>query len=317
MYLVFNELSGDANVSKYDFNVNERENFTKFIFFLKKLKEKNLVEGLIISGNIYSYAISCNYTIQDWMKDPYVDNTYKQFLRSYIGRSTSIIEQSDLNGEFYIKIKDSLYLAIGCTFACEYENPVISLNTDIIWENKELFGEYTELNENAELVISEKYVENLNSKMLIEDIEKTHIEKLYTTITSGYDLWEQREQLFPNLIFCEDVKYQLYNDPERFHVLKIMEKLQHLQEYFAKIEGAYDPKKLGFNARTESESVKSDAELRKYRLFRMPSGEERFFYDHIGFSGKFSGGRIHFLPLAEEKKCYIGYIGRHLPTKKY
>ena len=42
MYLVFNELSGDANVSKYDFNVNERENFTKFIFFLKKATDKSI-----------------------------------------------------------------------------------------------------------------------------------------------------------------------------------------------------------------------------------------------------------------------------------
>ena len=220
-------------------------------------------------------------------------------------------------GEFLVSIADCLYSSIGCTFAYEYENPVISLNTNKTWENKNLFGEYRELDENAEIIISEKYVENLNAKVSIKEIQKMHVEKVYASISSGYDLWEQREKLFPNLCFCENVKTQLYNDPERFHVVKIMEKLQRLQEYFASIEGPYEPKTLGLNARTESDTVKNDPELKKYRLFRMPSGEERFFYDHIGFTGKFSGGRIHFLPVVEEKMCYIGYVGRHLPTKKY
>ncbi|MGN0462818.1 MAG: hypothetical protein ACI4HZ_10305 [Ruminococcus sp.] len=96
-----------------------------------------------------------------------------------------------------------------------------------------------------------------------------------------------------------------------------MKKLERFQEYFSNCSSSYDPKELGIGARTESETVKSDTELKNLRKFQLPNGSEEYFFDHIGFTGKYSGGRIYFLPDNSNNKCYIGYIGRHLPTKKY
>lgn len=96
-----------------------------------------------------------------------------------------------------------------------------------------------------------------------------------------------------------------------------MERLKKMQEYFEVSHDVYIPRELGMDARTESDSVKNDNSLNKSRLFTMPSGEKQYFYDHIGFTGKYTGGRIYFMPDVENMRCYIGYIGRHLPTKKY
>ena len=136
-------------------------------------------------------------------------------------------------------------------------------------------------------------------------------------ITSGQDLWEKREKLYPNLIFCENVKDNLYQDSEKYHIMNVMTRLNRLQQYFSAYDGRYEPKKLGMNARTESDTVKKEPSLKNLRLFRKPDGSEEFFFNHIGFSGKYSGGRIYFLPDDANKKCFIGYIGRHLPTKKF
>ena len=96
-----------------------------------------------------------------------------------------------------------------------------------------------------------------------------------------------------------------------------MRRLNCLQEYFSNCDSKYDPKALGIGARSESTTVKTDPDLKSKRKFRLPNGDEEYFFDHISFSGKYSGGRIHFLPDNINKKCYIGYIGQHLPTKNF
>ena len=96
-----------------------------------------------------------------------------------------------------------------------------------------------------------------------------------------------------------------------------MKRLQRMQDYFSTCSNTYNPNDLGLDARTESDTVKADSDLRDLRKFRLPNGQEEYFFDHISFSGKYKGGRIHFLPDNVNNMCYIGYIGKHLPTKNY
>lgn len=96
-----------------------------------------------------------------------------------------------------------------------------------------------------------------------------------------------------------------------------MKKLERFQDYFSNCNNLYDPKVLGMGARTESETVKSDTDLKALRRFKLLDGNEEYFFDHVGFTGKYTGGRIYFIPDNANNRCFIGYIGRHLPTKKY
>ncbi|RAV20446.1 hypothetical protein DQG23_15910 [Paenibacillus contaminans] len=99
-------------------------------------------------------------------------------------------------------------------------------------------------------------------------------------------------------------------------MVQVLIRLQRMNVYFGDDDTDYNPQKLGFNARTESETVQQNPELKKLRKFRMPSGETEYFFDHIGFTGNYCG-RIHFLPNKANKKCCIGYIGKHLKTKRF
>lgn len=68
-----------------------------------------------------------------------------------------------------------------------------------------------------------------------------------------------------------------------------MDRLLNLQKYFQEQHERYDSKELGMDARTESETVKTDVSLKNQRLFKLPSGEKEYFFDHIGFTGKYTG----------------------------
>ena len=136
-----------------------------------------------------------------------------------------------------------------------------------------------------------------------------------SNIVSVYDFWDNKESLFPNLIFCENVKEHIYKNPEPRHIRAIIKRLEILNKYYIEHD-IFDIKTLGFNARTESDSVKNNTKLKQLRNFKKPDGSYSYFYNHISFTGSFPG-RIHFLEDNNLKKIYIGYIGVHLSTAKY
>ena len=115
------------------------------------------------------------------------------------------------------------------------------------------------------------------------------------------------------------MKHCLYENPEKNHIDKIIEQLDYLQQYFSNNNGIFSFEKLkllGLDASDDSISVKNDPNLKKDRLFRLPNGDDKYFFYHLKFYGKFET-RIYFLPTEKNSKCYIGYIGKHLKTKKF
>ncbi len=314
MFLTLNELSiNRLNLQDYS---EARDIITQFVLFIKTLSEHNIIDELIFPNDLFSIRLVDGYGLNEWFTDKNVEFKNKQYFRRILDKYKRYIDQGELAGEFAVNIDDSVVNAIGCAFALERQNTVVSLPTHTLWRNKIISGEYTFIND-EELTTRKCSVDNLHTLVPIVDVIKSYRKEMYEGISSGQDLWEKRLRLYPNLIFCDDVKDNLYEDSEKYHIMNVMTKLNRLQEYFSTYNGKYDPKKLGMNARTESDTVKNDPTLKNLRLFRKPDGSEDYFYDHIGFSGKYSGGRIHFLPDNDNRKCYIGYIGRHLETKKF
>lgn len=315
MFLTLNELS--INRLNLHDSSEASDIITKFVLFVKSLSEQDIIDELIFPDDLFSIHLVDGYGLTEWLTDKSVEFKIRQYFRRILDKYKRYFDPSELEGEFTVNIDNSITNAIGCAFALERQNTVVSLPTHALWKNEIISGEYTFINDNEELTIDRCSVNNLHTNVSIDDVIKSYRKEMYEGISSGQDLWEKRLRLYPNLIFCDDVKDNLYEDSEKYHIMNVMTKLNRLQEYFSTYDGKYDPKKLGMNARTESDSVKNDPTLKNLRLFRKPDGSEDYFYDHIGFSGKYSGGRIHFLPDNDNRKCYIGYIGRHLETKKY
>lgn len=318
MNISFNDSSLDDRFSSQALKKCGQEKFDDFVVMLNKMIKEKLIDDFFLTRDILEYELSKNYTVSNWMNDSEVSSNHQQFFRAFLGRAV-YIDGKNLDGQVELYYNDYLLKSIGATFAKEYEdNPIImSVLIDSFWNIDVVEGIYTSIDISGELEEERCNTKNITICTDISGLKRKQYDDVYKNISSGQDLWEKRETIFPNLIFCNDVKKQFYQDSEKYHIVKVMDRLSNLQKYFQENHERYDPKELGMDARTESETVKTDEKLKSERLFMLPSGEKEYFFDHIGFTGKYTGGRIYFKPDVSKNICYIGYVGRHLPTQKY
>lgn len=318
MYIAFNELSVHEKTSNCFEKDTSRNIINEFVEILIRIKQHKEFNGLITTQDILTLQVSSKYSIHDWLNDPLVKKIYKTFFRTFYSQKCSYVDNKDYSlNDFQIDIDGHKYSSIGCLVASEMNESVISLETHKLWLNETIDGTFSNLdNDTHEINFEQRQLNNISKGIHLAKLEQKLKDEEFTMISSGQDLWEKREALFPNLVFCESVKDQLYKDSQRFHIVQVAKKLLRLQQYFLEYDGKYNPKELGLYARTESETVKSTPDLKALRLFKKPDGSEEYFYDHIGFTGNYCG-RIHFLPDNIIQKCYIGYVGKHLRTKKF
>jgi len=315
MLLTFNELSAQTTTlnSQYD----AQQLIDEFADFCKKLNETNSIDDIIFPSDIYSTSIYDGYGIFQWLYDRNVSQKHRQFLKRFLDKYKNTFDKNSTEGEFSVSIDEESHNSIGCAFALERGHTLFSLATHDFWKNNSVPGSYSFINQEGEIQTEPRTIYNISTVTPESDVIAFQREEVLEGISSGQDLWEARKKLYPNLVLCDNVKDQLYHDSEKFHILAVMKRLQHLQDYFSQFHEKYDPDELGYDARTESDTVKSNSDLRDKRKFRLPDGTEKYFFDHISFKGKYPAGRIHFLPDCKNQCCYIGYVGQHLPTKNY
>lgn len=315
MLLTFNELSVQTTSlsSQYD----AQQLIFEFATFCQKLNSTNIVDDIVFPSDLYSTSFYNGYGISQWLFDRNVPQQHRQFLKRFLDKYRNSFDRSVTEGEFSVSIDGKSLNSIGCAFALERDHTLFSLATHDFWKSNSISGNYSFINQSGEVQNEPRIIDNINTITPGNDVADFQREKIIEEISSGQDLWESRHKLYPNLVLCDNVKDQLYQDSEKFHILAVMKRLQHLQNYFSKYHEAYNPDELGFDARTESESVKTNPKLKNERKFRLPNGTEEYFFDHIGFTGKYKGGRIYFLPDCKNQRCYIGYVGQHLSTQKF
>lgn len=320
MYYSFNDLS--HKVASIDSIETARETINNCVFLVRYIHSKYPDFKLLATEDIYQYKIFGDYGIQDWIQDSSTDRKLANYWRRILNSMCEPIIGGEIENDKVIEecaviFKESEHLSLPLMISYKNDLPTISLRSHEIWHKNPIKSTYR-IYDALEESIDENEVEirNITSNETIDDEEVRMVDIAFKSLSSGQDLWERRGELFPDLIFCENVKDQLLGSYPKFHILQIAKKLKGLQEYFNCYDGRFDLMALGMNARTESETVKTNPKLKNMRLFKLPDNQEEYFFYHIGFTGTYCG-RIYFLPKDVLNKCYIGYIGEHLPTKKY
>lgn len=142
-------------------------------------------------------------------------------------------------------------------------------------------------------------------------------QKLRAIAEKMRDLWERREEYFPNLILCGETEQNLGSSQVLGGISRVVEKLQRLDRYAAQWEeGGFstnDVEEFGIRVSMESESTMQNSRLRNRRRFRLPDDSRETFEPHI----KAGDLRFHFYADEENHKIYVGYIGPHLPTSNF
>ena len=179
-----------------------------------------------------------------------------------------------------------------------------------IWDRDRLTVRFQELLSDETIEDTSEEIDNLTRSRHAARILERHRDRARRKCTNGAELWEQRRELFPHLLFGPEVEGHL----SRINVLdKVMRRLAELDESAASWSSGPTPDWL-CDVRTESSTVMSTPKFLEARRFTSVTSDREVFALHASF-GK--GGRIHLRVDAARRQVEIGYIGGHLPTKKF
>jgi hypothetical protein len=153
---------------------------------------------------------------------------------------------------------------------------------------------------------------NINIKYCISNNEEfIDFKKFLLSTVNHTNFSDFKEELFPNIIFCDNSENQMIGYGNGKYFYQCLEQFILLEKYLKNWkEGNFSYKDL-FIKTSITLSPESKSTMNNYgaeREFKLPSGERATFELHI----KLGNIRIHVLEDNTLKKIMIGYIGNHL-----
>lgn len=127
-------------------------------------------------------------------------------------------------------------------------------------------------------------------------------------IQTGNELWLKRNELFPNLQFCENVKAQMKALKNGTSELRqVIIKLNELQAVASRCTTEKGIQESDFTSKVTYESKSRERTLHDKLTFLCPDGKEHLCSWHARYTP--GAGRIHFYPVESNQVFYIAYIG--------
>jgi hypothetical protein len=287
--------------------------FLKVCLKLKKYGFQTILFDKNSDESWYRIELAPNYFWQNWYNENKSIALLKTQIQSFLSLKTKspLFSSEDIASDlqlFEVKLPNYPNELIALRAAIWYNCPIVSYPTKDPWNKSPIEVNVIKLDEKGECSTLEKIINYFDSNKIDEiSLRKSQQE----SIDSGEDLWKRKNELFPNLYFCGETQSQLKNwSLGKITLEQVKKSLSILNEFF---EGWQNENK-GLNVSRESDSVRYNPKMRSKREFYLSNGRKEFFEEHVKLNNSI---RIHFYPNASDKKIYIGYIGKHLPTKKF
>jgi len=311
--MVFNELSIDTPAE----NIQEaRKWMADFIDTIRSASVAGVNRVLRTHIDVNNTLLALEYPLARWRNDGDVDLEARRYFRSLISQYPPLddlpeIKNDMLAQDFFCQSRQSY----GFGIAYLLESLSISLPSSTDWDAYMIDIQTQWLDDCGDLVSQGAQIPHASNSFHIDELAGWIEDRLKSGVQNGEDLWNRREELFPDLIFCNHVEKQILHlqsgDPLFRQIVK---RLFELQTYCsAWHEGAFASDPLPFKATVESEPT-----LQKYhkeRTFTCQDENEIIFSWH----GRMTPGawRIYFDPTIGPGMMQIGYIGPKLPTVNY
>lgn len=304
-FSVFNELSLPINEHR------AQENFGIFFGLLSEIKEKGLVQ-IRMSEDFKNYAILENVTFSQFLGQQQ-DRDFKSRLRSFISNTIVKIETPLIKNEEedeYNQLGNCEYFYNGSPTegglaCCDIWNTLaISFDSDTQWDKSAITLQKHTIVEDG--ISSNNISINHASKFCHLDQQQVFFERIdeenKLSITPS-NFWKNREDSFPNIIrFCPEVEGQI----KGLDSLIFQQAISLLRDVETQSKKITD-----YNHSSESRTVQNDPSLKDQRLFTI-NNKKVFFQNHV--KSLPNNYRIYFLE--KDQVIYIGYIGKHLKTKR-
>ncbi len=303
-----------------------QQRMSELIKTIKTVKAQGVKVSLRTQEDFHTTILAPNYPLRHWLND--ADRDERLFIKILATKapfSTDIVNSEIQDIENNTSLSEFRYqgeMAIGLGIV--YMLNTIAINTIAIsllsqecWDCNRVKLEFRCLDEDGEII--SEIVEIIHASRSSHLQEYTSLiqqnqERIYQNVSDGLEVWNRREELFPNLEFCDAVRRQLEDiRTGQLELQPVVSILFELHKCCKNWNNGY----FNLDGYPIEESGESKPTLGKYfkeRTFRCPDGKERLFERHIKL--RFCNWRIHFF--AEQPGIVIiGYIGRHLPTVKY
>lgn len=270
-------------------------------------------------GNWYQVLLAERYSMKDWIK--HQEKEYSRRIRTLISKTAiprippENMDERDRFGlsQFYLSKKPAIETpCLGVAFLLN--GMAVSFLSDGVWDDSFIDLKWHTFEKNG--LIVEKKCEAKNAARF--EHWALHLKEIHAqrkeNCRKGIEFWKNRRREFPNLIFCGDTEKTFQNlSIGNANFSRLWDNLKLLNEHIRDCRSDRELKEnTGLNFSDESNRVKTNEKLRRYREFTLP-GEpiRKFFGLHVkNFPGAF---RLHFLPDYKTGKIYIGYFGKHLP----
>ena len=271
------------------------------------------------SGSIlYSLPFMDDYKMSDWLNDPSVNFDMKAKFRDILSssplvRPEELIEIDIYNrSEFQHTHEGITKVAHGLGAAYIHQTLCLSFLSREYWTKSHIDISHYQINvsgSNSTVDVRKVYhffdeVSFVSHTDWIQNIQLKALQR-------SEDLWINRTTIYPNLVFCQEVKSQIMKVGASKVLNQIFDRLHALNSYVADwTVGDFDY--LDLNSKTNLRvSPESDTTINKFgtlRKFKISDGRKVVFTLHI----KTGNLRFHFYPDNASQTVYIGYIGSHL-----
>jgi hypothetical protein len=312
MELILNELSAIQAPSLPE----ARAAMSSFVAVLVRGTAIGFERAIRASIDLGGHLLTAGYPVARWRNDPEVDQDERTFFRLITARFPVDHGLADLrNALLGREYRYQGRPCVGLGAADVVDTVCISFALAEEWNSDRITVHHGFLNEaTGEYEQDQVIVLHASAPTHMAAHEQWFVDR-QRVIVSGTDLYERRDELLPELVFCEEAASQLATLTAGHAMLHpVAKKLFSFQDYASTWnDGPFDPKQLPMKATPESESTMN--EFGRDRDFKMPTGALISLPWHVRLTGL--PWRIHFGWDVNNRTIIVGYIGRHLPTSKY
>lgn len=303
--LILNELSIKSQTNETD----ARAVMKSFISTIAGLTSNGVQKVLRTKDDINDIALAPDYPLRKWRNDEAVSREERTFFRSLTSKSPYMVDSSELSQEslgYSCLYKEKN--ADGFRAAWVLDGVCLSFDTDKEWSNPHI---------EAEL----EYIDEENMDIHSKKIKICHVSSS-NHIPVHKDWIEERNKISDLVIndkgVCEHLEYLVFcrpaakfindlspNDP-RFK--QLISKLHTINKKMREWEGEFNSDGLPFKIRNESGPT-LDA-YGEERTILGPDSTYKTYSLHFDINPGACRGYVQFS--SQEKKVYVGYIGKHL-----
>jgi len=277
-----------------------------------------------IDKNWFRLELAKEFYWQNWYKQSQKGNQdLIRAFRSIVTRQPffSPDDMDDIS-LFDVSFQGNRYIAFRA--AVWYDSPLVSFATHSPWNISPLVVTVSKIDETENLQEKACSLLNLYSCEEFERRKTAFLKERNDCIHTSKELFSNRKEYYPALDFCgkseEQFKDGLFSPTQLEQIKQTLTVLNDFckswqeKKISAYSDMALKDAGLPYGLSGESDTVLNDPALRRKREFWLPSGNKKLFEKHIKLT---QGLRIHFYPDSSTRTIYIGYMGKHLPTKKF